>query len=230
MTAPITLYEDDGTKVVQLSSHYNPTWDESINELKVIFLSEGIELHRFKNGEEQEMTRLDMTSEEADTFCSAWMTFQAEQGIKAMAEKQRIQNIVLEALKLIEGHPISLTKHSEHDENNPYWEIRCPEIDSIHYTAYAPEQLLPYVKDAVAVRLHHLKAQTWIEEAHKIAKDSHVIHITEGNAPWHVSIPEPDIFGQWACDPAHLLEVTKKAKEVYGRWQTEQDELIKAND
>src|SRR6266568_3187908 len=100
MTVPTTLYEDGDTKVVQLSSHYNPTWDESINELKAILGSQGIELHRFKNGEEQEMTRLDMTSEEVDTLCSVWMAFQAEQGIKAMAEKQRTQNIIVEAREL----------------------------------------------------------------------------------------------------------------------------------
>jgi hypothetical protein len=72
-----TLHSSNQGKVVQLSGSYEPYRDESINELKVIFLASGgcVELHRFTNGEDGKLEQFNLDGEEMDALTEAWNAF-----------------------------------------------------------------------------------------------------------------------------------------------------------
>ena len=227
MTVPITLHEDDTSKVVQISGEYYPTGYEMLNELKAFFGTAGINLFRLKTGEDEKIEHFEMSNEELDTLTSAWDAFKAEQEFKKLAEQKRIAGIIEEAHKLIEELPITITHYSKEEHSDyEWWDITCksPTIDRRVYNA---QDLLGYTKNTVE---RYQTTQTTHDEIKAIKESCPAIKIHGGPTSWNVTIPEPDIYGQWATTPEQLLERVKEAKAKYEEWLVEQDNLIRTND
>lgn len=222
---PITLHEDEQSKVIQLSGEYHPTsLYETIDELKAIFTASGCDLYRIHGmtGNSQ----LDMSAAELNALISAWETFHAEKELKKLTEDRRIADIFQQVRELIADTPITLEEHPATETNTLYWTVHFDAQD-ISRHAQNTDALLKHTKDMKAIWEHHQAAQHIHTQVKAIKESCPAIKI-KGNpitAPWHVSIDTPDIYGEWAQTPEQLLERVKAAKAKHEEWQ--QDQLIK---
>jgi hypothetical protein len=231
---PITLHEDDYSKVVQLAGQYSTDWGTSIEEFKVVFHQSGnIELFRFKNGEDgKEVVQFTMSDEETFALFSAWETRRAEQELKRHKEEERIAGIVSQVHAMIADTSIILEVHPATEAGTHYWELLCSEVEGFCYRATDADMLMEKVHHAKEVYGRHVSRKGLIEEAYALAADCPAIQIAGSNDPnfgdiWHVSVPEFD-YGGHAYTAEQLLARVKCARAKYEEWQAEQ--LIKQND
>lgn len=226
---PFTLHEDDDAKVVQLSGDYSTSWGCSINELKAVFYASSgqIELHRFKNNDDAEVTRFDLSQAEAAAFFEAHETFKAKQVLKKLVEEKRIAAVILEAHKLVEGLPVEIIEEPESDAQNSEWRITSETINAIRYHAYNADQLLERAKLAVKDCTRYQTEQAIHDEIAAIKKACPAIKVRNNHAPWHVAIESPDLYGEYASTPEEMLERVKAAKAKYEEWQAEQERVKK---
>lgn len=226
MNYPFTLHEDDDAKVVQLAGTYDVNWGCSLSEVKAVFYPAGqVRLYHFSNDDGLKTMEFSMNGQEMDAFFSAWETFKVEQELKKLTEQKRIADIAEQAHKLIEGLPITIMHHPKTEGDScEWWDITCqkPAIDR---RAYNVQDLLGYTQNSVE-RYQAVKAIH--DEIQAIKEACPAIRIKgEQGQTFHVSIPEPDIYGEWVHSPEQLLERVKAAKVKYEEWQAEQERLKK---